>query len=55
LAHHGLKKLIVSDALSRLNLHVSQSPFIDMDREAFITTETTQTYFYSLRQREVEE
>lgn len=38
LAHHGLIKLIVNDALRRRNLPVSWSSFIDMDREAFIAT-----------------
>ena len=55
LAHHGLIKLIVSDSLSRLNLPMSWSSFIDMDREAFIATQTGQTSTSSLREREIEE
>jgi len=55
LDHHVLIKLIVSDSMSRLSLHVSWYSFIDMDREAFISTQIAQTYSYSLREREVEE
>ena len=55
LAHHGLIKLIMNDALRRLNLPVSWSSFIDMDREAFIATQTGKTSASSLREREEEE
>lgn len=39
LAHHGLIKLIVKDALNRLRVLVLWSTFKDMDREAFLDTQ----------------
>lgn len=44
LGHHVLIKLIVNDALRRLNLLVSWSYFIDIDREAFIATQIGNKY-----------
>jgi len=38
LGHHGLIKMIVVDALSKLIIPVLWSKFIDMDREASIDT-----------------
>ena len=55
LAHHGLIKLILNDPLRMLNVHVSWSYFIDMDREAFIATQTGKTSTSSLIEREVVE
>ena len=53
LAHHGLIKLIVNDDLRRFNLPVSQSYFIDMDRETFIATQTGKTSACSPIEEEV--
>ena len=55
LAHHGIIKLIVNDYLKGLNLPISWSSFIDMDREAFIATQKGQNFASILREREVEE
>ena len=40
IGHHGLIKVIVVNALNKLRIHVLWSKFIDMDREAFIDTQT---------------
>ena len=53
LTYHGLIKLIVNDALRRLNLLVSWYSFIDMDREAFIATQIGQISIYILGEEEV--
>ena len=55
MAHHGLIKLIVNDALRRLKLPVSWASFIDMDREAFIATQIGKKFASSLREREEED
>jgi len=39
LAHHGLIKLIVVDALNHSRFPVIWSKFVDMDRETFIETQ----------------
>lgn len=55
LAHNGLIKVTMNDALRRFKLPVYWFYFIDMDREAFIATQTGKTTSSSLIEMEVEE